>query len=148
MTSEAAKSILPAIVVGMAAFGLACNGVAERVRDRTYAPSFNYLSTQELHSAMGQLGAYASRLDQLMRANEDGVEPSQAEVVQLLMAMERVSASLGPGDWPSNHPRVSRNIQRFRDEVSAARQAAEANPPSYYRAGVVTGACSYCHRET
>lgn len=97
---------------------------------------------------MGQLGAYAWRLDELMRLSERGVEPSQAEVVRLLQAMERVAASLGPGDWPSNHARVSRNLERFRADVAAARQAAERDPPSYYRAGVVTGACSQCHRES
>jgi len=135
---------LLASVVGLSA----CQGrrVGERVRARTYPPSFHYISTQELHSTMARLAAHASRLDQLMRESEQGVAPSQAEVVGLLQAIEREAATLGPGDWPSNHPRVSRNIERFRAEVAAARQAAEQNPPSYYRAGVVTGACSHCHR--
>jgi hypothetical protein len=126
---------------------VACNGsLGERVRQRTYPPSFHYISTQDLHSTMARLAAHASRLDQLMRESEQGVAPSQAEVVGLLQAIEREAATLGPGDWPSNHPRVSRNIERFRAEVAAARRAAEGDPPSYYRAGVVTGACSHCHR--
>jgi hypothetical protein len=148
MTSHLPPIVFTVVSLASAIGLFACNGLGERVRERTYPPSFHYISTQELHSAMGQLAVHASRLDTLMRASEKGDQVSQAEVVGLLRAIERTAATLGPGDWPSNHPRVSRNIERFRVEVEAARQAAELDPPSYYRAGVVTGACSHCHRGT
>ncbi len=141
------RSFLLALSAALAV--AACSGTwGERVRERTYPPSFRYISTQELHSTMAELAAYASRLDTLMQENEQGTPPPQAEVVSLLVAMERTAASLGPGDWPTNHPRVSRNIERFRAQVAAARRDAEQDPPSYYRAGVVTGACSHCHAGT
>ena len=137
------------LVLSAALVVAACSGsLGERVRARTYPPSFRYISTQELHSTMAQLAAHAQRLDALMQESEQGTPPRQAEVVGVLMAMERTAASLGPGDWPTNHPRVSRNIERFRAQVAAARRDAEQDPPSYYRAGVVTGACSHCHAGT
>ena len=125
---------------------LACSpGGLERLREHTYPPSFNYISAEQLQSTMWKLADHASRLDGLMRASRDGNEALRAQVIWQLTEMDRAAESLGPAGWPSNHPRVSRNVDAFRRDLEAARHAVELDPPNYYLAGSVSGACVHCH---
>jgi hypothetical protein len=59
--------------------------------------------------------------------------------------MQITSRELGPQDWPSNHPKVARNVGRFRKDLANAQRAVQVDPPSYYLAGSVSGACMHCH---
>jgi hypothetical protein len=125
---------------------LACSPAArERLREHTYPPSFNYITQEQLHAAMWQLADHSAQLDRLMREPGAGDEPLQARVILELGEMERAAAELGPGGWPSNHPLVSRNIDRFRQDLADARHAAALEPPSFFLAGSVSGACMHCH---
>lgn len=120
--------------------------VAARVRKHTYPPTFQYFTAAELQGTMWQLADLVSQLDAQMETSgsaDDGER--RAEVIRLLAQMERVSKALGPGGWPSNHPKVSRHVERFRLELAAARRAVELDPPSYYLAGTISGACLHCH---
>jgi hypothetical protein len=72
-------------------------------------------------------------------------ESLQQQVVLQLTEIDRVARALGPGNWPSNHPQVSRNIDEFRRDIEAARHAAELDPPNYLLAGSVTELCIHCH---
>jgi hypothetical protein len=125
---------------------LACAELdAERVREHTYPPTFTYITEEQLHSAMWALADHASRLDRLMREPGEAGEDLQAQVIVQISGMERATATLGPSRWPSNHPHVSRNLARFRRDLEQARHAAELDPPNYFLAGSVSGACMHCH---
>jgi hypothetical protein len=66
-------------------------------------------------------------------------------VISILSRMETFSKSLGPQNWSSNHPKVARNIGLFRADIARARRAVQVDPPSYYLAGSISGACMHCH---
>jgi hypothetical protein len=134
---------------------LACAG-AQEIREYTYPRSFEYISRGEIQTTMGQLAVQVRRLDELLigtepRTVEDRVESPvhdgrrQRKVVELLEDMERVARALGTGDVRSNHPRLDEGADPFRERLAAARRAAERDPPNYYLAGTVSGACRYCH---
>jgi len=118
----------------------------ERLRRRTYPPNFNFIPRDRLESTMWQLADRVSRLDELVREGEPKSGVVREEAIALLADMERISTALGLGEWPSNHPRVSQNVGMFRQELAAARRALEMEPPSYFLAGSVSGACTNCHR--
>ena len=123
----------------------ACGGSADRLREHTYPPSFNYISEEQLQKTMWKLADHAAQLDRLMRTPRDGGEALRSQVLWHLTEMDRIALELGPADWPSNHPRVSRNVEGFRRDLDAARRAAELDPPNYFLAGSVSGACVHCH---
>jgi len=134
------------VLVAVACVWLACStGGLEALREHTYPPSFNYVSEEQLQSAMWKLADQAIRLDRMMRTANVGDEALQAQVIWLLTEMVFVTGELGPADWPSNHPRVSRNVAVFRRDLEAARRAVEVDPPNYFLAGFISGACVHCH---
>jgi hypothetical protein len=94
---------------------------------------------------MWKLADRVSKLDELVREGEPRSGVVREEAIALLADMEQISSALGLGDWPSNHPQVSRNVGAFREELAAARRALEMEPPSYFLAGSVSGACTHCH---
>jgi len=96
---------------------------------------------------MWRLAAQASRLDRLMRDRGESGETLRLEVIELLLEMEKTSAALGQEGWPSNHPRVSRNLGAFREDVARARLDVEAEPPNYFFAGSISGSCVRCHED-
>ena len=127
---------------------VACTGAAEQLRVYTYPRDFEYISRGEIQSTMGQFAVHVRRLDVLL-AETPEMPASEAvrrgEVVRVLQAMEQAAHTLGTGDVRSNHPRLDEGIDAFRARLTAARQAAERDPPNYYLAGTVSGACRYCH---
>jgi cytochrome c553 len=133
-----------ALALGMASLACGGNGL-ERLREHTYPPTFNYIPHERLTSTMWALADHVSRLDAVMRDTSLADEARQQQVVAELTAMDATAEALGPGDWPSNHPKVSRNIERFRADVELARHAAQMSPPNYFLAGSIAGACLNCH---
>jgi hypothetical protein len=133
-----------ALVVGSVPLG--CSEHArERLREHTYPPSFNYIPEERLRSTMWDLAYHVAQLDQQMRGPKVGGDALQLEVIRELDEIQRAAAALGPGDWPSNHPQVSRNIDAFREDLDAARRAAAGQPPNYFLAGSIAGSCTNCH---
>jgi hypothetical protein len=129
---------------------LACaDDVASRMREHTYPPTFRYFTKAELTSTMLQLADLVSQIDRALRRpildDPAAVEAGREEVDRLLGEMQRVSRTLGPGGWPSNHPVVGPNVEKFRLDLAAARRALRFDPPSYYLAGSIAGACLHCH---
>lgn len=94
---------------------------------------------------MWRFAAKVQQLDDVMREMQPSREGPKREVDRILSEMEQISMNLGPEGWPGNHPKVSRRIERFRDDLAAARRALALNPPNYYLAGSIAGACSHCH---
>jgi hypothetical protein len=117
----------------------------DRTRKHTYPPTFNYITDEQLQTTMWQLAAEVSSLDRMLAEGQVPNASGRLQVISTLTRMETVSKDLGPQDWPSNHPKVARNIGRFRADVARARRAVQVDPPSYYLAGSISGACLHCH---
>ncbi len=124
---------------------VSCGGALETTRRHTYAPEFNYITDSQLQSAMWQLAAGTSSLDKLLATGVPVTLEERQSVIRILQNMETAAASLGPDGWPSNHPRIAQNIGRFREQLAGARRNVQLDPPSYYLAGTISGACHACH---
>jgi len=122
-----------------------CGTVPETLRRHSYPPSFNYVPHEDLHSAMWQLAHDTYELDRILRESASGGGYPREEILSLLAGMDEAARSLGPGGWPANHPQIGANVDLLRQDIERARQAAERNPPNYFYAGAVSGACLYCH---
>ncbi|MBT8492042.1 MAG: hypothetical protein KJO07_03190 [Deltaproteobacteria bacterium] len=92
-----------------------------------------------VYSEMWSLASMGDELDTLMKTDPvDG-----AAALAILEKMETITVSLRGGR--TKHPVLADSIDSFYDEVVKARKGAEAEPPNYYFAGKVSGACVYCH---
>lgn len=118
---------------------------AGQLREHTYPQAFQYIARQELHTAMGRLARSAYQLDERLRDDATLDAEDQAEVVRLLQDMEATAKDLADGSASTNHPLIDRNLPGFVRNIEQARKAAEAEPPSYFLAGTVTGSCVACH---
>ena len=137
----------PLLLIGLiAAVSWECSGSAARVRGHTYPPDFRYISPDELSSAMGRLAAGVEHLDELLRFGGTESHEVQAKVVQQLGELAGIAAGLNAGGMGTNHPWLDHNVGEFRRDVELARRAAAHDPPNYYLAGSIVGACGYCHQ--
>jgi hypothetical protein len=124
---------------------MACGGTLEATRRHTYAPDFNYITDSQLQSAMWQLAAGTSSLDELLAEGVPVTLDERQQVIRILEGMEAAADSLGPEGLASNHPRISHHLGRFSELLASARRNVQIDPPSYYLAGTVSGACHACH---
>jgi hypothetical protein len=115
------------------------------VRGTTYPPSFRYVPETELRSAMWLLGHQSLELRRVLSGESDTGGDPRSQVVLLLSDMEQTVQQLGPDPWSSNHPELGQGLKVLADDLRAARTAAEHDPPNYFLAGSVSGACLYCH---
>ena len=123
--------------------GALMSGCAE-IRKVTYPPDFKYIEKTEVRSTMAQLASRIWEMDEIL------VDPEQAllkrdRVVALLSEMESFAGTLDPQGRPTNHLLIDEHIGGFIDAVSLARTAVEMEPPSFYRAGQLSGNCMGCH---
>jgi hypothetical protein len=133
-------------LVSLACGFAGCSGDGgEVLRRHTYPPDFNYVPAEKLQSSMWQLAAEVRQLEQVLQVAEQGQEVPQKTVSDILERMETSAAALGPGNVPSNHPEIARNVDRLRRDIRRARRGVELLPPNYFWAGSVSGACRYCH---
>ena len=124
----------------------ACNDVASTVRKVTYPPDFKYVTEAELRSNMQRLAYNLEALDQALASAESEPAERQRRAVDALTNIARVATDLRAGDAGSNHPFLQDYMGTFASQVGRARIAASLNPPDYYPAGKVAGACTSCHR--
>jgi hypothetical protein len=108
--------------------------------ERTPVP-IETVSKAELHARMRALADHAAEIDALLRS----AKPPRTAVVMQLSQMEVIALSLSDDDARSIHPMLWKNIELFRRDLASARRAAEQEPPNYFLAGTVAGACGYCH---
>jgi hypothetical protein len=134
-----------AVAFALACPASGCGGFFAKTREHTYAPSFNYVTDEQLESAMWQLASGVASLERILAPERVVTAEARLDVIRVLERMDAAAATLGPAGWPSNHPRIAQEIGGFRAEVAAAKRAVEAEPPSYYLAGSISGACLACH---
>jgi hypothetical protein len=115
------------------------------VRRVTYPPDFRYIERSQLQSAMWRLAYDVRELDQLMRTPPPVDAARRDATVQLLNDLLVATDALRGGGQPTNHPLLTQHVGRFRLDVSLALAGVQAEPPSYYLVGTVTGACLGCH---
>lgn len=124
---------------------VACAGdTLERVRSATYPPDFDYITKREIYSTMGALAADVDALDQIMWQPDGPALSDQEHVVEILSRMRTLARQLKPREH-SNHPRIDQHAPELQHDIERALAAAKLAPPNYYYAGVVSGACTYCH---
>jgi hypothetical protein len=127
------------------AFALACaQNPAEQVRSVTYPPDFHYITSQEIRTTMAALAVEVVALDRELGGTDAGHPSDPTRVAAILTRMERLAASLKRREH-SSHPRLDDYAPLLRRDIERALVAARSDPPSYYAAGRVSGACSSCH---
>ncbi len=125
---------------------VACSASSlKHIREHTYPPNFNYITSQQLHTSMSRLAQKVTRLDLIMSEIEEPGKIQTQEAVGILLEMEEITVNLGTEGWPSNHQEVSGHISEFRQELVAARRALLAQPPGFYLARTISEACGHCH---
>jgi hypothetical protein len=152
---EMTRTALPRLNFGLVFASLAisavivasvgCGTIQGASRAYVYAPTFNYITDEQLQSSMWQLAAGVESLEARLAPSVAPSKMQQADVIRTLTQMDAAAARLGPEGWPSNHPRITQRLGWFRDRVASAKRAAEVDPPSYFLAGSLSGACYACH---
>lgn len=122
------------------------DGLSSLLRRHTYPASFRYVPKDEMRSAMWLLGKQSLELSRLLRSVPDGARPPRDQVVVLLADMQITVEDVGAGQWSTNHPELAEGLAALAEDIRAAKAAAEHDPPNYFLAGSVSGACLYCHR--
>ena len=140
-----ARGALLALLLAFAGVAGGCRGLLQTTREHTYAPSFNYVTDEQLQSAMWQLASGVASLERILAPERVITSEARLDAIRVLERMDAAAATLGPAGWPSNHPRITQEIGGFREELAAAKRAIVAEPPSYYLAGSISGACLACH---
>ena len=115
------------------------------VRVRPYPPDIVYLDEQQIESSMMRLSADIWTINDIFDNNEHISGFNRERIIDLLREMENEAVSLGAGTQKTNHLVIDNNIDQFRYDVRAAREAIEAEPPNYYLAGRLSGSCLACH---
>jgi len=121
-----------------------CADFARRVRQYTYPPEFRYIERDQLRSTMWRLAYHVRELDRAIDTTKSP-QDHRAEILEHLGGMDAALQSLDNSGWPSNHPLIDMNLPKFRQDIRLARVAAERNPPNFFQAHSLTGACVYCH---
>lgn len=138
------KYLILLISCSLVAPASSCADFGARLRQYTYPPTFHYITNEQLKSTMWQL-AYHSRELRVLMASPEETAVNRAEVLQHLRAMEQVTNDLNRTGWPSNHPLVDANRSSLLQDIRTAQDGVSRDPPNFFLAGAVSGACAYCH---
>ena len=122
-----------------------CADLPKYLRRHTYPPDFKYIERHDVRSAMWQLARDVAALDKLMRQSGPVDVARRAEARRLLMAMTDATTELRTDGRPSNHPVIGEHVEAFRGDLAWALAGVDAEPPSYYLVGSVSGAYLTCH---
>jgi hypothetical protein len=124
---------------------VSCADLPKFLRRHTYPPDFKYIERHDVSSAMWQLARDVTVLDRLMRQSGSVDAVRRAKARRLLVAMTNATTALRTHGRPTNHPLMGEHIEEFRRDLALARAGVDAEPPSYYLVGAVSGACLTCH---
>jgi hypothetical protein len=119
------RNAFAAIMVVVVLGGVACGtSWPQFIRAHTYPPDFSYVADRSISE-----------------------ETRRTRVELLLGAMEGTVQQIGPTQWSTNHPELKSALEALESDVHAAREGVKHDPPTYFLAGSVSGACLYCHRQ-
>jgi len=135
-----------AIQVFAAVTGLMLAAGCSQVRVTNYPPDFKYLDRTEVTGGMNRLSANIWHIEDILASSETVLPYEREEIISILNDMQGIADKLGAGSVATNHPFIDRNIDSFRDDLAAALRDVKNEPPSYYRAGTLSGRCLACHR--
>jgi hypothetical protein len=136
--------MLPRLAVLLAclpAFG--CLDAAQ-MRRFTYPPDFHFITREEITDTMTGLAYWIDELEEIMWRDDELTASDRERVVEILTEMRRLAFDLKSGTR-SNHPRIDRAAPWLQTDIERALGAARRDPPNYFYAGEVAGACEYCH---
>jgi hypothetical protein len=126
---------------------LSCSGGdMSRIARSQYPPDFHYITKQEIRTKMGELAVQVVALDELL-SRSDGPGPGERDaVLEILGRMRVLAGQLVWAGAKSSHPMLDRDAPRLRSDLDRAiAEVRVSSQPTYYAAGRVVGACSYCH---
>jgi hypothetical protein len=141
----ASRTAIAVATVVLAVAG--CGGFLEATRRHTYPPTFNYISDEQLESAMWQLAAGVRQLSDTFELGAPLSQGQRVGLIETIRGMEAAATRLGPEGWPSNHQEISDELGPFRETLANARRAVAGEPPSYRLARELPTACLACHME-
>lgn len=121
-------------------------GCAKEWRQVGYPSSFHYVTKAELRTAMDRMAHSVTTLDRILRDSKTVTPEQHLEVVEALDNLRQNAFSLRGTDQKTNHKILDDNLDGFIQNVDAARRGATADPPNYFLAGSITGACLACHQ--
>jgi hypothetical protein len=124
---------------------LGCSRPLEVGRRDPPAPQFDYVTDEQLESAMWRLAAGITSLNEILEPARSVSSSQRLEVIRILDRMIAAVDELGPKGASANHPRVARNLGGFREKLAIARSSVSMEPPRYYLVGSMSGTCLACH---
>ncbi len=134
------------VMAGAVLVGCSSSTVPPPASEPTFPQDFTYITREQLDFAMWQLAKEVHGLNQVMRAPGSIDEHRRAQILGHLTVMETTARNVkGQPGWHSSHPVLDEKLAVFAADVGRARRAAQGDPPNYYLAGSVAGACLYCH---
>lgn len=131
------------LVTTLCLLALSCRSGQTPIKARAYAPSFQYLSKKKLRGHMIRMAERVTALEQAL----GDAKPAErnARVRTALAGIKQIVQEIQGGATQTNHPKLDANLDRFSHLVDSAIDGAEREPPVYFFAGSISGACRYCH---
>ena len=121
-----------------------CSDMAASVRRYTYPPTFHYITDEQLRAAMWRLAYHSRELRELITTPEE-TAVHRADILRHLQVMEQTATDLNRTGWPTNHPLIDAHRANLLRDIQGAQAAASRDPPNFFLASAVSGACFYCH---
>lgn len=133
------------LIPGLALILAACDSDNQAQTSNTpNAPAFGPAGSQASSSPMSQLSYQLALLDRELEEDEYNMT-EQSEVVTILTEMVDITSMLMAEDAGESHAFLQDDLAEFREQLGAARLAAQSDPPRYYLAGRIAGGCVNCH---
>jgi hypothetical protein len=129
-----------AVATGLVALALGCDRGATPAAPEAPASSSQ---RESLRLTMRALREKTRDLDAILRSHREMDARDHARVVELLSEIESLATGLDELP-PEVHP-SSLRLGRLRADARRAIETAADDPPNFYFAGAISGACVYCH---
>jgi hypothetical protein len=100
-------------------------------------------ASESVRLAMRALRDKTGDLDAILRSQRDLDARDHARVVELLREIEALATGLE--ELPEGTHLPPLRLERLRSDAGRALETAADDPPNFYFAGAVSGACVYCH---
>jgi hypothetical protein len=95
-------------------------------------------------STMSELARAVNYLDRVMRRHEGIDRDEHRRVVATPRNIESLIDALTPEER-AGHPLLESELGKLERDVRRAIETVAWDPPNYYFAGAISGACVYCH---